>query len=163
MLWFNWGLFGHGTDCQPPLTRHELSDWLRFSSEVLGAACPDDLRIVSFLSIELESSKHATLVTRVNEELRQPWCAPRHFDIDHLPVLGHVTEGHLRKYLRDERSGCPDHLWPEVAQLVIAATDGDFGQVVALIDLAQRGSWYDLLGKLRRERGAELPVDDEPF
>jgi dTDP-4-dehydrorhamnose reductase len=71
-----------------------------------------------------------------------------------------VTEGHLFKYLGDERSGCPTSR-QEVAQLLIAATDGDFGQVVALIDLAQKGSWYDLLGKLRREQGAEQPVDDE--
>ena len=138
----------------------QLSDWLRFSSEFLGANCPDDLRIVSFLSIELEASKHAKLAMALQKVLRQPWCDNERFDIDHLPGLGHVTEGHLRKYLRDERSGCPDHLWPEVAQLLIAATDGDFGQVVALIDLAQKGSWYDLLGKLKREQGVEQPVDD---
>jgi hypothetical protein len=61
VLWLNWGLFGHGTDCQLPLTLPQLSDWLRFSSEFLAANCPDDLRIVSFLSIELEASKHAKL------------------------------------------------------------------------------------------------------
>jgi hypothetical protein len=163
VLWFNWGLFGHGADCQAPLTLPQLSDWLRFSSEFLAAACPDDLRIVSFLSIELESSKHARLATALQKELWQPWCASPRFRIDHLPALGHVDEGHLFKYLGDERSGCPTLLRQEVAQRLIAATAGDFGQVVALIDLAQKGSWYDLLGKLRREQGAEQPVDDEPL
>ena len=163
VLWLNWGLFGYGTDCQPPLTLPQLSDWLRFSSEFLAAACPDDLRIVSFLSIEVEASKHARLATALQKELWQPWCASPRFRIDHLPALGHVDEGHLFKYLGDERSGCPTLLRQEVAQRLIAATAGDFGQVVALIDLAQKGSWYDLLGKLRREQGAEQPVDDDPL
>ncbi|MEF8767086.1 hypothetical protein [Candidatus Accumulibacter contiguus] len=163
VLWLNWGLFGHGTDCQPPLTLPQLSDWLRFSSEFLAAHCPDDLRIVCFLSIELEASKHARLATAFRKELWQPWCASPRFRIDHLPALGHVDEGHLFTYLGDERSGCPTLLRQEVAQRLIKATDGDFGQVVALIDLAQKGSWYDLLGKLRREQGVEQPVDDEPL
>ena len=58
VLWLNWGLFGHDTDCQTPLTRAQLSDWLRFSSEFIGTHCPDDLRIVSYLAIELEPPKH---------------------------------------------------------------------------------------------------------
>jgi hypothetical protein len=84
------------------------------------------------------------------------------FDIDHLPALGHVDEGHLFKYLVTSGRVAP-RSWPGGRSTLIAATDGDFGQVVALIDLAQKGSWYDLLGKLRREQGAEQPVDDEPL
>ncbi len=160
VLWLNWGLFGAGADAQPPFTLAQMGEWLRFSSEFLTAHCPDDLRIVSFLAIELDADKHQKLADDLGRQIWQPWCANPLFRLDSLPPLGSVTERDAFMYLLDKRSGCDPSLRQEIGQRLIARTGGEFAQVVALIEEAQNGSWYDLLARLRREQGASPPPDD---
>src|SRR5262249_29494843 len=50
VLWFTWGAYGDGPE-RP--TEEQLGEWLRFASEFLGTHCPDDLRIVCTVALEL--------------------------------------------------------------------------------------------------------------
>jgi len=163
VLWLDWGVFGPGTDQQAKLTSIELREWLGFSSQFLGAHCPDDLRVVSYLAIEVETSHHSRLRKALQEHRRQPWCRTPLFQVKVVPPLGEVSEDDLLDFLDEpENSSCPPGIQAGVAERLIAKTGGEFEPTVALLREAERGSWYDLLSRLRREQGAELP-DDEPF
>ncbi len=162
ILWLDWGTCGKGH--QPPLSPQQLGDWLRFSSEYLGTRCPDDLRVVSYLAIEVKGAKHKRLARALQAERRQPWNRRREFRLSVLPPLGEVPEDELLDFLEDpDNSSCEAAIQPEVAERVIAATGGKFDATIALMEEAEKGSWYDLLARLRREQGDESPDDDEVF
>ena len=162
IVWLDWGVFGAGH--QPPLSARQLGDWLRFSSEYLGTRCPDDLRLVSYLAIETESAKHKRLARALQEERRQPWNRRQEFRLSVLPSLGQVPEDELLDFLEDPgNSSCDPAIQAEIAERVIADTGGDFEPTIALMEEAEKGSWYDLLARLRREQGAEPPDDDTVF
>ncbi len=165
VLWLNWGTFGKGSDHQTRLKPRHLSAWLRFSSEILGTYCPDDLRIVSYLAIEAEASKHRRLARDLKEERRQPWCKRAEFRLSVLPALGEVPEEDLLDFLEDPaNSSCDPGIQDEMAERLIAETGGDFERTVALMEEAEKGSWYDLLARLRREQGAEASeLSDEEY
>jgi len=162
VLWLNWGLCGHGCDCQAPLTPAQLSDWLRFSSEFIGANCPDDLRIVSYLAIELAQDRIQRLAEGLDGLLEQSWCRSPLFRLEKLQPGG-VGYKHLFDFLVDQHSGCPPGIWQEVAQRLIAKTGGVFKEVVALIEEAQNSSWNNLLNRLQHQQDAPQPLNDEPF
>ncbi len=162
ILWLDWGTCGK--DHQPPLKPRQLADWLRFSSEYLGSRCPDDLRLVSYLAIELEGPNHKRLARALQAERRQPWNRRREFRISVLPPLGEVPEDELLDFLEDpDNSSCDPAIQPEVAERIIAAAGGDFDATVALMEEAEKGSWYDLLARLRRDQGDGPPDDNDEF
>ncbi len=163
VLWLNWGVFGPRPDQQAKLTSEQIGEWLGFSSQFLGVHCPDDLRVVSYLALEVETSQHRRLQTALQEHRREPWCRTPLFQIKVVPPLGEVSEDDLLDFLEEpENSSCDPGIQAEVAERIIAATGGEFEPTVALLRAAERGSWYDLLSRLRRDQGAE-PPDDEPF
>ncbi|MCP4655444.1 MAG: hypothetical protein GY856_08500, partial [bacterium] len=163
VLWLNWGVFGPGIDQQAQLKSEQLGEWLGFSSQFLGVHCPDDLRVVSYLALEVEPSRHSRLQAALQEHRRQPWCRTPLFQLKVVPPLGKVSEDELLDFLEEpENSSCDPGIQAEVAQRLITATGGEFEPTAALLREAERGSWYDLLSRLRREQGAE-PADDEPF
>ncbi len=151
IVWIDWGTFGDDGRHQDPLSHDGLSEWLRFSSEFLGLRCPDDLRVISSLALELPEKEHARLAEVLQENRRQAWCRRPEFRLSPLPPLGKVSEEDLFDFLDDaNNSTCPPAVQAEVAELLAAKTGGDFEQTVALIDRAERTSWYDLLDELRR-------------
>ncbi len=162
IIWLEWGTTGE--EYQPPLSAKQLGDWLRFSSEYLGSRCPDDLRLVSYLAIEAGSSKHKKLARALQAERRQPWNRRREFRMSVLPALGEVPEDELLDFLEDpDNSSCDPQIQTEVAERIIAATGGDFDATIGLMEAAEKGSWYDLLARLRREQGDGPPDEDEVF
>ncbi|HYN22732.1 MAG TPA: hypothetical protein VE078_17360, partial [Thermoanaerobaculia bacterium] len=164
ILWLDWGTFGPAPSLQAPLNAAQLGDWLRFSSEFLGSHCPDDLRLVSYVTLESESANHARLSQALQKHRRQPWARRPVFRLSELPPLGKVAEADLLEFLEDPaNSSCDPGIQAEVAQLVIAQTGGDFEATVHLLDGAEGGSWYDLLVRLRHEQGMESAGADEPF
>jgi hypothetical protein len=164
ILWLDWGTFGPTPALQPPLNTEQLGEWLRFTSEFLGAHCPDDLRVVSFVALESEAANHARLSQALQEHRRQAWARRPVFRLSELPPLGNVAEADLLEFLEDPaNSSCDAGIQSEAAQLVIAQTGGDFEKTVQLLAEAEKGSWYDLLIRLRREQGMEPFGVDEPF
>ena len=155
VLWLNWGLARRGNGEAGELQPEALSDWLRFTSEVLGAGCPDDLRVVSYLALELDRSAHGELSKQLQDERWRPWGKNPRFRLSVLPPLGEVSEEHLYDFLVEEGSGCDPAIQEEVAQRLVAQTGGCFARVVELIEVAERGSWYDLLERLRQQQDGE--------
>jgi len=164
ILWLDWGTFGDGQP-QGALTRKQLNTWLRFAGEALGVHCPEDVRLVSFLAMDLEESKHERLVRTLQELRREPWCRRPELQLSHLPALGALTEDDLFTFLEDPgNSSCPPSLRTEAAQRMIEATGGEMEKTVKLLDEAEAGDWYELLDRLRGEQGAAASdEDDEPF
>ncbi len=163
VLWLNWGVFG-GASPQAALKQPELEAWLHFCSGFLCSECPDDLRIVCCVAIE---AKDISRLERLTQDLQrygwQDWCKHPAFRLSVLPPLGRVSERHLYDFLVDGHTGCDPDIQAEVAQRLIAATQGDFGRTIALIQEAEQGHWRTLLARLRREQGAAPPADDEPY
>jgi hypothetical protein len=165
VLWIDWGTCGTGNGPQARFTASQLADWVRFSGEFLSARCPDDLRLVSFLALEVEEASYKRVADALQKSRLQPWCRNPAFRLSDLPPLGKVAETDLLVFLEDPaNASCDPGIQAEVAQRVIARTGGDFEQTVQLLEEAERGSWYDLLSRLQREQGMEAADDaDEPF
>ncbi len=151
VLWLNWGVFGSAENCQALLDSVQLGDWLRFSSEVLSNQCPEDLRVVSYLAVELKN--YQVLEEELDRQSWEPWCRLPSFWLSELPPLGKVTKRHLYHYLVDN-SKCDPNIQEEIAGRLINETHGEFEKVADLIKEAQSGSWYDLLETLRSKQNA---------
>lgn len=150
VVWIDWGTFGDDGNHQGPLSHENLGEWLRFSSEFLGLRCPDDLRLISSLALELPEKEHARLAEVLQENRRQAWCRRPEFRLSPLPPLGRVSEQDLFDFLDEaNNSTCPPTIQAEIAELLIAKTGGDFEETVGFIDRAEKTSWYDLLDELR--------------
>ncbi len=136
-----------------------------FRSPELGIHCPDGVRLVSYLAIETETSKHKRLNQTLREDRRQPWCRRPEFRLSVLPPLDKVSEEHLFDFLDEpQNSSCDPNIHAEIAERLVAETGGEFAETVAFMQEAEQGSWYDLLIRLRRSQGVEAAVeDDEPF
>lgn len=165
VVWLDWGLFGDGPGRQPKLGLEGLSAWLRFASEQLAPRCPHHLRVVSFATMELATAHHPRFAAALDEESAQPWCNTPDFLFVHLNPLGAVPKGELSRYIRNQQqSGCPPPIQNEMVDLLHQHTQGHFEQICALIEEAQRGSWYDLRATLRRgSTVAQTGDDDSPF
>lgn len=150
VLWINWVPAGRGGHAAP-LSDEHLAAWLQFSSGFLVAHCPDDLRIVSYLALEV--SKHEDFSRKLQEHRRQWWCRTPAFRLSELPPLGKVGESDLLFFLEEAaNSSCDAGIVTEVTERIIAQTGGAFDETVALLQEAENGSWYDLLARLRLEQ-----------
>lgn len=157
LLWLDWGAFGAASGLQPELADEHLEAWLRFSSEYLGTQCPDDLRIVSYAALEIPGSRYEDLAHTLKEQRRQTWCRTPAFRLSELPPLGQVGESDLLDFLEDpNNSSCDPGIQTEIAERIVARTQGAFEETVALLQEAESGSWYDLLAQLRREQEGDV-------
>lgn len=148
ILWLDWGTAGGAG-----LKGEHLADWLRFSSEFLVAHCPDDLRIVSYLSQEIPVAGHDDFAGQLQEQKRQHRTPA--FRLSELHPLDKVAESDLLNFLEEpDNSSCDAGIQAEVAERIIAKTGGAFEETVSLLQDAEAGSWYDLLARLRTEQGA---------
>jgi hypothetical protein len=151
VLWINWVPAGAG-DRAALLPDEHLAAWLQFSCGFLVANCPDDLRIVSYLALEVPDQEEFS--RKLQEHRRQDWCRTPAFRLSELPPLGQVGESDLLFFLEEAaNSSCDAGIVTEVTERIIAKTAGTFEATVALIQEAENGSWYDLLARLRREQG----------
>jgi hypothetical protein len=126
-----------------------LEAWLLFCRQHLCPQCPKELRILSCLSLELATDRHATLEQAVNNLLREARFRDRAFRLELLPPLSQVSGNDLAAFLDGPgNSTCPDDLIPVMPELIVNQTGGIFAQTVELIEQAERSSWYDLHDKL---------------
>ena len=149
VLWLHWGVFG-GQDNEPALKSPELADWLNFTCEFLTQHCPDNIRIVSSVSLETAVENHSKLkgfLTQKYSELSAPG-----FWLQILDPVDNVPENDLLDYLKDHADGCPPYLCVELAKLLTSETGGEFESLLKLIEPTEKkGSWHALLDGLRRK------------
>ena len=151
VLWINWVPAAAG-DRAALLPDEHLAAWLQFSCGFLVANCPDDLRIVSYLALEVP--EHEEFSRKLQAHRRQDWCRTPAFRLSELPPLGKVGESDLLFFLEEAaNSSCDAGIVREVTERIITKTAGTFEATVALIQEAESGSWYDLLARLRHEQG----------
>src|SRR5262249_45875990 len=144
----------------------ELSAWLRFTSDVLSSQCPADLRLVSYVALEMDGGQHRRLKELLSRQRQEPWSWRPAFRLTDLPPLENVSEDHLFDLFVDGHTGCDASIQNEISQRLMMKTGGRFGAIAALMQQAEeQGSWYDLLAQLRREQGVDVsqPEDNDSF
>ncbi len=152
VLWLNWGVCGDGT-MQKKLDLLQLRCWLKWSSEFLSHDhhCPEDLRIVSFIALRVEASKHEILRRKV-EDYKLEFNSER-FRAFLLPPLPKVEKGELKDYLSDpDYTSCADNANTvmKATDLIYQDTDGHYEQVVEHIEWAEKHGWQSLIDELRK-------------
>lgn len=149
ILWLDWQVFQGDVDKsengQPYLDSASLLAWLEFVRDQLATSCPDDLRIVVMLSLELSQDKLGPAVEALRSwesdpdlALRTPW-----FRFRTLTPVGEVKSDEILDYL--EHTDCP--IAPELANLLYQRTAGQYEKTVAYL---RRGAptWYPLREEL---------------
>jgi hypothetical protein len=161
VVWLNWGVFGRDA-IQKLLKPTELSAWLRFTSDILSSQCPADLRLVSYAALEMDSGQHQRLKDLLSRQRQEPWGRRPAFRLTELPPLGNVSQDHLFDFFVDGNSRCDASIQDEMSQRLMAKTGGRFEAIAALMHEAEEnGSWYDLLGQLRREQGVDVSQSED--
>ncbi len=162
VLFLDWGSFGDGD--QPPLTPAQIREWLIFCAEPLANACPPELRVVSYLAMEVEEDKHARLAD-VMDEYRQELFRER-FRCALIPALPDLRLVDLLEFLSDRtNTTCPRVDAREAAELIHKQAQGSYAKTIELITSAEETTWAHLLERLR---ALHTPVpamvdSDEPF
>ena len=148
VLCLDWGVFG---TAGRPLSEEHLSDWLLFASDVLARHCPPEIRLVSYLALELPEAEHGPLEETV-EELRAE-IRSQQFRCSLLPALADVTLNDLLDYLEDPtNTHCPASLGREAARSIFRHTRGRYEETVQLIARGEDEGWNRLVRELRREQ-----------
>lgn len=150
VLCLDWGVFG---TAGRPLSEEHLGDWLLFASDVLARHCPPEIRLVSYLALELPEAEHGPLEETV-EELRAE-IRSQQFRCSLLPALADVTLVDLLDYLEDPtNTHCPASLGREAARCIFRHTRGRYEETVQLIARGEDEGWNRLVRELRREKKA---------
>lgn len=163
VLWLDFGVCGDSAP-QKKLDLSQLRCWLKWSSEFLGQErhCPEDLRIVSFLALNLEPSKHQIL--RQKMEVFKDELGSERFRAFLLAPLPKVELGDLKDYLSDpDLSDCAANPTTVLAAkaLIHKDTDGHYEEVVEHIRWAEEHGWQNLIDRLRAKHGLPDPTDEE--
>lgn len=147
VLWLEWGVLPPSTDFESG--QEQVMEWLKFCSHFLSHHCPDDLRIVTLLPLELAEDLHGSMEAKIDDLHEEPWASRAEFWFSPLPAVGHLLRRDLINFLRDtENTNCPANIHVRVARALHAKTGGVFEATIALMEEAERTSWYDLLERL---------------
>jgi hypothetical protein len=114
----------------------------------------------------MDSGQHQRLKDLLSRQRQEPWGRRPAFRLTELPPLGNVSQDHLFDFFVDGNSRCDASIQDEMSQRLMAKTGGRFEAIAALMHEAEEnGSWYDLLGQLRREQGVDVsqPEDNDSF
>ncbi len=162
LLWFDWGTFGG--ELQPSLTPEQLTAWVGFCADTLTRHCPAEVRVVSYLAMEVDARHHGRL-TRAMDALREQFFREA-FRCSLIPALPDLKLIDLMEFLGDPtNTTCPAAIAGEVARLMFEETRGHYAETIALIEEAEQTTWTRLLGRLRSlHQPTPTPEDgDEPF
>jgi hypothetical protein len=146
----DWGTYGQGY--LPPLRTNHLESWLTFCCDYLSKACTGRSRILSYVALVLDESRHEDLRARVERWRERPAFRQPHFDIFTLPALGQVSANDLVRFLEDEdNTSCPREYLNDIPDRIVRKTGGDFEATVLLLEQAERGMmWPELNETLPR-------------
>lgn len=149
IVWLDWQVFSGEAERADPrrpyLDSTSLFAWLEFVRDKLATTCPDDLRIVVMLSLEMLPDKLAVVREALEGwasdpayGLRTPW-----FRFRTVSPLGDVKQDEILDYL--EHADCP--IAGELAGLLYRKTGGQYEKTVEYL---RRGAptWYPLRDEL---------------
>lgn len=163
LLFLDWGTFGDGE--APPLTPDQLWEWLVFCAEPLASACPPELRIVSYLAMEVDEANHARLGEAM-DRYRSTLFRER-FRCALIPALPDLRLIDLLEYLSDRTNapGLGPNQAREAAELIHKQAQGSYARTVELVTEATETTWAHLLERLRRLHTPvpAAPDQDQPF
>lgn len=125
VLWLDWGVLPRAP------TEVEVRDWLAFGSGRLTEACPDDLRIVATLAIEVGEREVDSTRAGVAKLVAERRYRSREFRASMLDPLGRVDAGEIADFLEEAR--CPSNLQDDLASWMHEATGGEYASLRELI------------------------------
>lgn len=157
VIWLDWGAFGHD-DAHPPLKLGELRGWLDWHVALADHARRADVRVAALIACQANTPAP---IERVVDEAVLATDLPC-VDFAALTPLKAVKRDELRQYLNTPHfsRARPDQVGKLTRALDAAVPDGDFEQLVALLDRGLRVGWQDLLRDLTGPPEAR-PDDDE--
>ncbi len=159
VLFLDWGVFRSAD--RPALKSAEIREWLLFCTDVLGRHCPPDIRVISYLAMEVAERNHRRL--RKKMEHFRTEIRSQKFRCSHLPALGDVPFSELLDYLEEPaNTRCPQTRAREAAKLIYGRTDGRYEETVELIRRGEQ-SWNRLLRELSTGGEPQTDEDDQPF
>lgn len=149
IVWLDWQVFRGDAESDdnrlPYLDSGSLLAWLEFVRDQLAVECPDDLRIVVMVSLELSKEKLPVVAEALRGwesdpevGLRTPW-----FRFRTVSPLAEVKQDEILDYL--EHVGCP--IAAELAGLLYQKTAGQYDKT---LEYLRRGAptWYPLRDEL---------------
>jgi hypothetical protein len=151
VLWLDWGVFGEPPSRQPALSPDQVTEWVKFVRNQIASVCPDDLRIVATVALEVEAEKLPRLGSRLAAFEADPQFRNARFRFRTIPPLTNVDLSEILDYL--EQADCPTDIAYGLAKLVL---DKTLGHYEATVSLLRRGppAWYPLHDELRGGTGA---------
>jgi hypothetical protein len=158
LLWLDWGVLGgkHGRSAKSEDLRH----WLTFSSELVKD-CPDGIRIVSYLGVETESSKHPILIDLIEQSGTRLVEKDRRFWYTLLGPLREVPFLELLHFLSDGATcSCPDP--PRAARLIDKYTHGQYEATYDIIKRAEFTDWLPVLREIESRIEPPVPPGSGP-
>lgn len=163
VLWLDWGVCGG--EQQEKLNLEQLRLWLKWCSAFLGRHCPDDIRIVSYLALRIDPSKHEALRHQA-EEYKDELNSQR-FRAFFLQPLPKVDRSELKEFISDpDNTSCPDNPRTilDATNYIYRDTDGHYEEIIAHLRWAEEFGWQNLIDKLRRKHDPHLaaakPAED---
>ncbi len=148
--------------CPQDFTRFEqqLTAWLTFCRDELAHACPDGLRLVSYLAVERPAEQAAAL-QHILDSLEERFLGDWKFAFEALPPLEKVTVKDLVRYLSDRHHcNCPDAMRVRLPRLIYRETGGEFDRTVQLLQDGAKGHWHDLYDRLKQKWGKQCGIPD---
>lgn len=147
VLWLDWR---HPMNEPSELSETDIRTWFAYGCERLADACPESLRIVSFISIQKPADEHDRFHKTIDSFREKIWSEQFHITL--LPALGNVSTALLMDELR-KKYDCPTGLVSDVARSIHAVTNGVYGDVMEWIRLGMDSTWHYVLDELQTGKG----------
>ncbi|XXT20941.1 CHAT domain-containing protein [Sorangium sp. So ce429] len=146
ILWLDWGVFGEPPLRQPELSPEHVTEWLKFVRNEIASICPDEMRVIATVALEMEPSKIPRLGSKLSALEADPDFRNAKFRVRTIPPLKDVELGDILDYL--EHVDCPSDLTHELAGLIHRATQGRYEETMSLLKKGPP-AWYPLRDELQ--------------
>lgn len=157
VLWLDWGAFGQSPGLQAPLRLDDLKAWLAVCEEVVAEHSPAGLSV--FCSLAAETARHDLVERTVLDYARD---FRERFACYVLPPLTHANFSELQDYFSDpDNTGIDRGLAGRAALVLHRHTNGDYAQLLALIERGEQLGWKPLIDDLDRGAAGPAPAGDE--
>jgi hypothetical protein len=145
LLWVDFGIVGPPDERE--FTIDELRDWLRWSA-ALAKGMKGNVRTVFYLGLVGSAETIDRLRGGTDALADELWSL--RFRWNWLPVLkGQVSKVDLLEYLTEPgQSSCPPSLVRQVADLIWQASQGEYEEVLRLLERGEEQTFAKLLVEL---------------
>lgn len=145
ILWLDWRVL-RGLP-----VKDDVTGWMRFCSGPLVAALPEGFDVVITIAIEVPAPKLESIQKVLDRLVNKPPHRRDKIRFTVLPQLGPAPLGEVLQFLDDAH--CPEGLRGELAELLLAASGGDYALLRQQIDRGLPDRWGELARELRGSSG----------